>query len=117
MDKKLGKRILDLRERIVSNFDAGDWEEIGFITGHSAIIDGHPRLLRSLSWGDEDYSGNALNVVGSLAEKDPDTLNEIEKLLDRKYPGESHFISAKQSPRKITFAPHVFEGIRIANPG
>ena len=109
MDKKLGKRILDLRERIVSHFDSGDWEEIGFITGHSDIIDGHPRLLRSLSFGDQDYSGNVLNVVGSLAELDPDTLNEIDKLLDRKYPGESHFISAKQSPRKITFAPHVFE--------
>jgi len=109
MDKKLGKRILDLRERIVSNFDAGDWEEIGFITGHSDIIDGHPRLLRSLSFGDSDYSGNVLNVLGSLAERDLETLTEVERLLDRKYPEKSHFISAKQSPRKITFAPHVFE--------
>ena len=29
MDKDLGNRILALRERIVSHFDAGDWEEIG----------------------------------------------------------------------------------------
>src|SRR5437867_1779166 len=38
MDKELGHRILALRERIVSHFDAGDWEEIGFITGHSDAI-------------------------------------------------------------------------------
>ena len=109
MDKQLGKRILNLRERIVSHFDAGDWEEIGFITGHSDIIDGHPRLIRSLSWGDSDYDGNVLSVLGSLAEREQESLTEIERLLDRKYPGESHYISAKQSPRKITFAPHVFE--------
>ena len=109
MDKQLGRRILELSERIVPNFNAGDWEAVGFITGHSDIIDGHHRLYRSLSWGDEDYSGNVLTVLGSLAQREVSSLDEVEKLLDRKYPQESQFVSAKESPRKITFAPHVFE--------
>lgn len=109
MDKELGGRILALRERIVSQFDAGDWEEIGFLTGHSDIIDGHSRLLRSLSWGDEDYAGNVLTVLGRIAERDIHALDEFERFLGRKHPGEAHFVSAKPAARKLTFAPHVFE--------
>ena len=109
MDKELGRRILSLRERIVSNFDAGDWEQIGFVTGHSDVIKGHSRLLRSLSWGDEDYAGNVLQVLGRIADTDLSALDEFDRLLDRKYPEEAHYISAKPNPRKLTFAPHVFE--------
>ena len=58
MDLELGKKIIAIRERIVSNFDHGHWEEVGLLTGFSDLIDGHQRLLRSLSWGDEDYAGN-----------------------------------------------------------
>src|SRR2546423_1118747 len=105
MDKELGHRILALRERIVSHFDAGDWEEIGFITGQSDIIKGHSRLLRSLSWGDEDYAGNVLHVLGRIAERDRPALDEFDRLLDRKHPEEAHYISAKPAARKLTFAP------------
>jgi hypothetical protein len=109
VDKELGKRLLELRERIVSHFDAGDWEEVGLMTGHSDLITGHQRLLRSLSWGDEDYSGNVLTIIRQIAQHDPEALAHFEGLLDRKYPGESHYISAKPSAKKITFAPNVFE--------
>ena len=109
MDKELAGRILILRERIVAHFDAGDWEEAGLLTGHSDTIDNYPRLLRSLSWGDEDYSGNVLGVLRRIADKDPDALASIASMLDRKYPEESHYVSAKPSAKKITFAPDVFE--------
>lgn len=109
MDKEIGNRILALRERIVSHFDAGDWEEIGLLTGHSDTINGHARLLRSLSWGDEDYSVNVLTILRQIVDQDPAVLDQFDGLLDRKYPAESHFISAKPSPKKLTFAPHVFE--------
>jgi hypothetical protein len=44
------------------------------------------------------------------------TLPVIERYLDEKYPGESHFISAKPAERKITFAPHVFRVPEEAYP-
>jgi hypothetical protein len=108
MDKELGNRILALRERIASHFDAGDWEEIGLLTGHSDTINRHERLLRSLSWGDQDYSGNVLTVLRRIADQDLAALDQFESLLDKKYPEESHFVSAKPSPKKLTFAPHDF---------
>lgn len=108
MDKDFGRRILSLRERVVSHFDAADWEEIGFLTGHSDIIKNHSRLLRSLSWGDEDYAGNVLAVLASISNKDLPALDEFERLLDRKHPEEAHFVSAKPAVKKLTFAPHVF---------
>ena len=45
MNKELGQRILQLRERVVSNFDAGDWEEVGLLTGKSEMIGRHPRSV------------------------------------------------------------------------
>jgi hypothetical protein len=105
----LGKQILAVRERVVANFDAGDWEEVGLLTGHSDLISNHPRLLRSLSWGDEDYSGNVLTIIRRIAEIDPNAFKIFENYMDEKYPGENMYISAKPSERKITFAPNVFQ--------
>jgi AbiJ N-terminal domain 5 len=109
MDVETGQKLIDLREKIVSHFGANDWEEIGLLTGCSEIISRHPRLLRSLSWGDEDYAGNVLSVLRRIVDQDPRTLPVIESYLDKKFPGEAHYISAKPSERKITFAPNVFQ--------
>jgi hypothetical protein len=108
MDKKLGKRIIDLRQRIVANFDAGHWEEVGLLTGESDAIMRHSRLLRSLNWGDEDYAGNVLGVLRRIAEKNGEALGTIEQYVDERFPGESEYVSAKPSERRITFAPNVF---------
>jgi hypothetical protein len=105
----LGKRVLALRERVVAEFSAGDWEEVGLLTGYSDAITNHTRLLRSLHWGDEDYSGNALTIIRQIAEQSLDALLIFEQFLAEKYPGEGHYISAKPSERKITFAPNVFQ--------
>ena len=108
MNLELGERILALRERTMANFDASNWEEVGLLTGCDDIIDKHPRLLRSLSWGDEDYAGNVLNVLKSIYGRDPTALGVFERYIDRHYPGEAQYISAKPSERKITFSPNVF---------
>jgi hypothetical protein len=108
IDLELGKRLIALRAQVASNFDAGYWEEVGLLTGHSHIINGHDRLLRSLSWGDEDYAGNVLTVLSTIANSDPHALQAIENYVKEHFPGESTYISAKPSERKITFAPSVF---------
>lgn len=108
MDQVLGKRIIALSRRIVANFDAGNWDEVGLLTGYSKTIDNYPRLLRSLSWGDEDYAGNVLGVLKRIAERDLAAFFAMESYVEETFPGESEFISAKPSERKITFAPNVF---------
>jgi hypothetical protein len=45
------------------DFSKGDWLELGLVTDAQDAIRGHNRLLRSLSWGDPDYSGNVLDVL------------------------------------------------------
>ena len=108
MDKALGQRIVGLRQRVVANFRAENWREVGLLTGHSETIDSYPRLLRSLNWGDEDYSGNVLGVLRTIAEDDPKAFRTIEEYMDEHFPGESEYVSAKPAERRITFAPNVF---------
>jgi len=109
LDVALGNRLIALRERIVGGFSAGNWEELGLLTGASRFIDGHNRLLQSLNWGDEDYAGNVLTVLRQIVESNPSTLPVIESYVDKHLPGDAHYISAKPSDRKITFAPSVFQ--------
>ena len=109
VDYEFGKRIIDLRGKVVGNFDANDWEEVGLLTGHSDTIRNHPRLFRSLHWGDEDYAGNVLAVIRGIGEQDAKALDIFQRYIAEKYPDEAQYISAKPSERKITFAPNVFQ--------
>lgn len=109
MDVGIGNSLIELRRRIVEKFDAGNWEELGLLTGATELITRHPRLLRSLSWGDEDYSGNVLTVLREMAERNPRTFPIIGDYLNKHFPKDSTYVSAKPSERRITFAPNVFQ--------
>jgi hypothetical protein len=54
------------------------------------------------------HAGNVLAVLRQIAEADGDALNQFDAFLNVKYPEPSLYISAKPSPVKLTFAPHVF---------
>lgn len=109
VDYELGKRILALRERVVTDFDAGDWKDIGLLTGFSDQISQHPQLLRSLAWGDEEYAGNALTMIKLIAEQDKNNLVILEQYVAEKHRRKSLLTSDKPSERKITFTPNVFQ--------
>jgi hypothetical protein len=110
MDQARGQKIVSLGQRIVAGFNRGNWEEIGLLTGHSETISSYPRLLRSLDWGDPDYSGNVLGFLRQIAEDDPKAFREFERYVESKFPDESEeYISSKPAGRRITFAPNVFE--------
>lgn len=104
------KRLIGLSRIAVANFNAGDWQALGVYTGDLKTITGHDRLLRSLSFGDPDYSGNAHGVLFQLVENNPKSLQIIEDYIHDHYgePGEN--ISAVTNRSKsITFSPGVFE--------
>ena len=115
MDTALGNRIIELRARIVSEFDASNWEELGLLTGTTELITRHPRLLRSLAWGDEDYAGNVLTILRRIVERDLRTLPIIEEYLDKNFPTDSTYVSAKPSARRITFAGSVLNTVYEVN--
>lgn len=47
-------------------WDDDDWRQFGRETGTSDIINGHPRLYRSLSFGDPDYPDATMGVLGEI---------------------------------------------------
>jgi len=114
MDFEQGQRILDLKAKIVANFTRENWVELGLLTGFHDLIKNHSRLLRSLSWGDEDYNDNVLNVLTGMASQNQSVLDAVETYLNSKFEGETLYVSARPAERKITFSPSVFE---IPNTG
>ena len=72
------KLIPVISEAISKTFDKGDWKSIGYATENEDLIQNHPRLLRSLQWGDEDYEGCVFDVVEHIYDSDDEN---IEKLL------------------------------------
>jgi len=109
MNIENGKLILELKRRIEKDFSQGDWDEVGLLTECTKIIEGHPRLLRSLHFGDEDYSGNIISVLKSMDSYNPNAISEVKLFLDERYPDQNMvYISAKPSERKIIFSPDVF---------
>ena len=58
-------------------FSEADWLTLGQITGHLDIITGHGRLLRSLSFGDEDYGHCAAEVIDKIFNDDPNLIRDV----------------------------------------
>jgi hypothetical protein len=121
-DSKLaGRLMLTLQKIIVANFNNGDWQEIGYATGHHDYITRHPRLLRSLGFGDEDYGGCVYQVLTYLIQHDVDALNSIilhEKIrpeLEQTSPGMLHELGyfASRVPT-ILAPPSASEVVRLA---
>jgi hypothetical protein len=114
MNPQQQKEIFELRNDILSReLERNDWVELGYSIGCYDIISEHSRLLRSLSWGDDDYPANILEVLGSIAKRNFGNLAVIRNYLDSKFepPVVSDFISTAHTEvpkRNITFSPQVF---------
>lgn len=72
--KSRNKLILTLKRAIEANFSASDWKELGYMTGTQEYVMGHPRLLRSLAWGDEDYGSCVFGALEHILNGDPENL-------------------------------------------
>ena len=95
--RRQGREALAIKNAIIGQeFDNQWWLDLGYQTGTHDYVKNHPRLLKSLYFGDDDYPacvmdaidhlqrayGNddlieASNVKGWLAEHDPKLLREL----------------------------------------
>lgn len=64
------KAIVVLARAIEATFSSSEWTELGYLTDTDEWIDSHPRLLRSLSFGDPDYKGHVFDAVKHILTKD-----------------------------------------------
>lgn len=76
------KVILAFKRAIVATFDDGMWRELGYLIDNSTIIEGHARLLKSLSWGDPDYDSCVLQVLPDILGNNLENLKKIEEFVD-----------------------------------
>lgn len=72
-----GQTIIALSGAILGAFSSSEWTELGYLTDTDDWTDRHPRLLRSLSWGDDDYKGHVLDALKHILDKDPANLSKL----------------------------------------
>lgn len=77
MDSYERKKVSVITRYILDAFSEGDWVALGQITGNLKIITDHPRLLRSLSFGDDDYPYCVAEVLGTIFDSDNTLIPEI----------------------------------------
>jgi len=109
-----GRELIEVKKQIVNSFGKSEWLELAYSIDCQDIVNGHGRLLRSLSWGDDDYDGNVLEVLDAFVKKNPENFEGIKSYLAHKASQVevSDFISSAHSdtPKKIiAFSPQVFE--------
>lgn len=80
-DANRNKAILALKKAIIATFDDAKWRELGYLTDSINIVSGHPRLLRSLHWGDDDYEGCVLTVIPQIIGDDSEKLEIVERFV------------------------------------
>ena len=98
------QRLIPLKEAVVRGFTAEQWTELGMLTGCLSDIRSHDRLLRSLGWNDTDYPGHALQMLITIASRDPGNFEIMEQ-----------YIFGQDGPltvpgqKRIVVTPNVFE--------
>jgi hypothetical protein len=77
MDSLDRKKIAVITKYAVLGFSESDWLAFGQIVGGLKRITDHPRLLRSLSFGDDDYPSCVAEVMSEIFEGDTSLINEV----------------------------------------
>ena len=111
MNKQLsGPELVKLKKRVVDNFNTSNWRELGLLTDMMDEVEGHPRLLRSLRFGDDDYEGLALKFLRSMVGEDYENLKDVKNYIDKVCPEIGENISSVQENKKtIIFSPNIFQ--------
>ena len=105
-----GPELVKLKDAVVEEFNASNWKDLGALTNTLDEVENHPRLLRSLSWGDPDYDGLALTFLRKMIGPDDENLDIVLDYVAKKCKTFGEDVSSEQSKgRKIIFSPSIFE--------
>ena len=110
MHSKLsGPELIQLKNSVVEDFDASNWRELGALTNTLDEVESHPRLLRSLSWGDPDYDGLALTFLRKMIGQNDENLDVVINYVSQKCTNSGEDVSSDNIiGRKIVFSPNIF---------
>ncbi|MFF4509394.1 abortive infection family protein [Streptomyces sp. NPDC001401] len=95
-DVKPEKVVLAVAKAIQAKFDRGDWLTLGYETGYADRIREHDRLLRSLDWNDDDYSGHVLDMVEAILRPSGQHIGAGPRRISTRSIHEAHFAVAER---------------------
>jgi len=105
-DSAINAQIITLASR---KFVKEDWAALSAILDADEIINGHPRLLRSLSFGDEDYPSCAASVMAKLLKMNEASRETIIGYVGNNYPNECKGPMDNALSGTISVKPKVFD--------
>jgi hypothetical protein len=77
MDSLNRKKISVITQYATESFSERDWLTLGQLTDRLAIIQGHGRLLRALSFGDDDYESCATEVLSKVFSESESSIDAV----------------------------------------
>lgn len=105
-----GPALINLKNRVAQGFNESHWRELGVLTDTLELVTGHHRLLRSLSWHDDDYEGHVLTVLKDIIDASDDNLSLVFEYVSKHCPEAGEEVSShEQDGRRIVFSPAVFK--------
>ena len=104
-----GPELIQLKNSVVEDFDESHWRELGALTNTLDEVEHHPRLLRSLSWGDPDYDGLTLTFLRKMIGTNDENLDVVINYAAQKCTNSGEDVSSENAiGRKIVFSPSIF---------
>lgn len=109
MNSSERKKVAVITKYVIESFSESDWLSLGQITGKLKTISDHPRLFRSLSFGDDDYDCCAMEVLNSIFSEDSKLIPEVIEHFDidlwyqQKYPEKHQKIFASSIVKSADF--------------
>lgn len=104
------KKLLSVARFMESHFSSKNWNEVALLTGSEELVRNHPRLLRSLGFGDDDYGEACLAVLTRMVRTNGANLVIIENYVAETFDGSDLNVSTiTASGRPIRFTPSVFQ--------
>lgn len=105
-----GPQLIKLKDVVVEHFDESNWKELGALVDMLDRVEHHPRLLRSLSWRDNDYDGLALTFLREMIGGDDANLAIVQDYIAKKCVNYGENISSiEKVGRNIVFSPNIFD--------
>ncbi|MCM2286555.1 MAG: TIR domain-containing protein [Desulfobacula sp.] len=77
MDTLERKKVTVITKYALESFSEGDWYTLGQITGKLKVINDHPRLLRSMGFGDDDYEYCVAEVLDTIFAQDSSLISNV----------------------------------------
>lgn len=76
------KKVAVITKYVLESFSEGDWYALGQLTGQLKKISDHPRLFRSMSFGDDDYAFCAAEVLDTIFSENNSAISEVIEHFD-----------------------------------